>query len=282
MTGPVMAGSTADNSAMLRENWLGRLNGLFALVREWAEARDWSTRTIPRTLRDPHVGAYEAPALLIERGTTLVLLDPVARSTPGTGGVVDLYLLPGYLDIATLDYVGGQWRLHPALRDAPAASGIEQREPVALDEPTFVRVLDEAIKQEVARADRRPGRVISWAWSLGLSSFLAAVVSVTLAYWFLAFQAFVLLHFRFGPPTGQTWRSFIYGMTEPFPATVVSVWIAAAALTGGIGYGTALLARREGGRRLPESAGWFARAGLVGVGLDVLVLGLMVAYLWLV
>jgi hypothetical protein len=124
--------------------------------------------------------------------------------------------------------------------------------------------------------------LITRAGAIGLSSFLAGVASVILAYWFLGFLALVYILLHFGPPTGQTWRSFVFGLAEPLPVAIMTVWIGAAGLAGGAGYGASLWARREGAGRLATSATRFAVAGLAGAGLDVMVLALMAAYFWLV
>ncbi len=43
------------------------------------------------------------PALLMQEGPSAgLILEPIARSAPGADGVVDLYLLPAYDDIASL------------------------------------------------------------------------------------------------------------------------------------------------------------------------------------
>src|SRR4051812_25949688 len=113
--------------------------------------------------------------------------------------------------------------------------------------------------------------VITKAGAIGLSSFLAGVASVTLAYWFIAFLAFAHLHLRFSPPTGQTWRSFVFGLTDPYLAAIVITWIGAASLAGAIGYGASRRARREGAGRVADSAARFALAGLTGVTVDMMV-----------
>ena len=39
-------------------------------------------------------------------------MEPVARSSPGIEGLVDLYLLPAYDDIASLYHYSGKWHVH--------------------------------------------------------------------------------------------------------------------------------------------------------------------------
>ena len=77
----------------LRDEWVSRLSDLTRSVRRWAEELDWSTRQIGKKMKDSRLGLYEAPALIMQKGTTRVLLDPVARFAPGADGVVDLYLM---------------------------------------------------------------------------------------------------------------------------------------------------------------------------------------------
>src|SRR5271155_1666039 len=101
-----------DDSGVLRDRWLKVLADLTSNVKSWAEELDWSTRQIAKKMKDSRLGSYDAPALLMQKETTRVLLDPVARFTPGADGVVDLYLMPAYDDIASLYLVDGEWQLH--------------------------------------------------------------------------------------------------------------------------------------------------------------------------
>src|SRR4051794_19175368 len=99
------------DAAELRAEWLDRLSGLTSLVGGWAEELDWSTRRIEKMMKDSRLGSYKAPALMMQKGATRVLLDPITRFAPGADGVVDLYLMPAYDDIASLYFVDGEWRL---------------------------------------------------------------------------------------------------------------------------------------------------------------------------
>ena len=40
-----------------------------------------------------------------------LLLEPIARSAPGADGVVDLYLVPAYDDVANLYFCDGSWQI---------------------------------------------------------------------------------------------------------------------------------------------------------------------------
>ena len=130
-------------SALLEE-WLNRLSELTAMVKAWAEQLDCSTRLISKKMNDPRLGIYEAPALMMQKDAIRVLLDPVARFAPGTDGIVDLYLMPGYDDIATFYYSDGAWRLHHATSSdqrGDAASSAQR----PLTKETLWQLLDEMV-----------------------------------------------------------------------------------------------------------------------------------------
>ncbi len=143
MTGPDMRGPRVDDPVATRDEWLSRLDQLLTRVKGWAESAGWSTRVIEKSMRDSVLSPYKAPAMLMQRETVKVILDPVGRFAPGTEGVVDLYLLPAYDDIASLYFVDGHWKLHYAFRATPMVAGIRQAESIALDEVSLNRVLDE-------------------------------------------------------------------------------------------------------------------------------------------
>jgi len=136
-------GGRADDPGMLRDEWLNRLAALTSMVKDWAEALDWSTRQIVKKMQDSRLGPYEAPALLMQKETTRVLLDPVARFTPGADGVVDLYLMPAYDDIASLYFVDGEWRLHYMYPGTPTVGTIRQADSCPLSKDSIGQVLNE-------------------------------------------------------------------------------------------------------------------------------------------
>jgi hypothetical protein len=103
--------STASAEVEKRE-WLDRLSRLVADIENWAKQLDWSTRRIEKRMRDSRLGAYSAPAVIMQRETHRCLLEPVSNQAPDVDGVVDLYLLPAYDDIASFRYSDGQWRLY--------------------------------------------------------------------------------------------------------------------------------------------------------------------------
>ena len=71
-----------EDTNVLRDEWLNVLADLTRQVKSWAEELDWSTRQISKKMKDSRLGSYEAPALLMQKETTRVLLDPVARFVP--------------------------------------------------------------------------------------------------------------------------------------------------------------------------------------------------------
>lgn len=111
MASPSKTTGLINDAGALRDECLKRLFDLTRLVRSWAEELDWSTRQIEKRMKDSRLGVYEAPALIMQKGTTRVLLDPVARFAPSSDGVVDLHLMPAYDDIVSLFVVAGEW--HP-------------------------------------------------------------------------------------------------------------------------------------------------------------------------
>jgi len=139
---------TADRLTR-RLQWLDRLSALVATVEAWAQSLGWATRRVPKDLKDSEVGAYQANALLLQEGVTRVLLEPIGRSAPGAEGVVDLYRLPAYDDIATLYYYDGRWNLHFMDRGEPTAARIRDAASKPLTKANLRRALDE-LKQHVA------------------------------------------------------------------------------------------------------------------------------------
>jgi hypothetical protein len=143
MTGPQTRRPRVDNPDATRDEWLRHLGDLVSQVKGWAEGSRWRTRVIEKSMRDSVLGPHQAPAMLMQRDTVEVILDPVGRFAPGTDGVVDLYLLPAYDDIASLYFVDGAWRLHYASRAMTEAPRIKPAGSMILDEESLNRVLNE-------------------------------------------------------------------------------------------------------------------------------------------
>lgn len=136
---------TAD--ALRRANaihgWLTMLTSLIGSVEGWGKDLGWSPKRVEKPMEDSEVGKYMAPALLLQEETTKVLLEPIARSAPGAEGVVDLYLMPAYDDIATLYYYKSRWNLHYMSADQKVVASVREAESKPLTKATFKRVLEE-------------------------------------------------------------------------------------------------------------------------------------------
>lgn len=129
-----------------RELWLAKLQRLLDTIDGWARELDWSTRRIEKRMEDSQLGTYKAPALLMQKETMRVLVEPIACSTPGTEGLVDLYLLPAYDDIASLYDDGDGWKLHHPLPGTPLSGDIRQTAARPLSRQSFADVLEELIQ----------------------------------------------------------------------------------------------------------------------------------------
>ena len=121
----------SKDQEMLREEWLDRLSSLVETIRGWAQDLDWSTRRIEKKMEDSQLGTYKAPALLLQKETVRVLLEPIARFARGVEGVVNLYLMPAFDDIATLYFYDDGWKLLYMFPGAPTIAS----DPKAHDRP---------------------------------------------------------------------------------------------------------------------------------------------------
>src|SRR5947209_2939828 len=102
MPGPGETRPQVDDPEAVRAEWLDRLGALAAQVKVWAERSRWRTRLVSKPTRDPVLGRYEVPLLLMERDAVEVALNPVSRFVPGADGAVDLYGVPAYDEFASL------------------------------------------------------------------------------------------------------------------------------------------------------------------------------------
>ena len=64
----------------------------------------------------------EVPALFLQKGPIMVLLDPVAYDASGAEGVIDLYLMPTNDDMASLYFEQRIWNIHDAFPPDPKCS----------------------------------------------------------------------------------------------------------------------------------------------------------------
>jgi len=134
------------NWEQVRDQWLGRLTGLIDQVESWVRAWGWATRRIEKKIEDSEVGDHRAPALLMQEGTTRILLEPMGRSAaPDTEGIVDLYLMPAYNDVAHLYYYRGGWHLHYRFAGANGKPAAARQE--SLTAEGFRAVLEEIVRR---------------------------------------------------------------------------------------------------------------------------------------
>ena len=91
--------------------WLTALDGLFRDIRTWLDGEEWSFRSVTKNIDDSEAGRYPAPALLMQAGTDRLIADPSSRSRDELAGGVDLYIMPQYDDVATLDFLDGAWTI---------------------------------------------------------------------------------------------------------------------------------------------------------------------------
>jgi hypothetical protein len=126
-----------------RTAWVELVAHLVADVEQWAQELGWATRRIEKRLDDSQIGKHLVSALLMQDGTCRILLEPVGRSAPGAEGVVDLYLMPAYDDIASLYFYDNRWNLHYLFSRDPARATVRETMGVPLSKETLQRVLEE-------------------------------------------------------------------------------------------------------------------------------------------
>jgi hypothetical protein len=126
-----------------RDQFRDRVAALVEQVRWLVEPHDWVTKTYAKKMRDIENRVYEVPALFLQKGPIRVLLDPVAYDVPGAEGVVDLYLMPTYDDMASLYFEKGTWMIHYAFPPDPTEThSVIETKALPLSEETINKVLD--------------------------------------------------------------------------------------------------------------------------------------------
>jgi hypothetical protein len=133
----------AEIAARMREwaVWIERITTLIGQVEQWAREMGWSTRRLEKKLDDRWIGKHRVPALLMQEETYRVLLEPVGRSAPGAEGVVDLYLMPAYDDIASIYYYADRWNLHYVFPDSKPVATVREADAVPLSKEALQKVL---------------------------------------------------------------------------------------------------------------------------------------------
>jgi hypothetical protein len=124
-----------------RVEWIGLVSELVEQVEKWGRELGWATRRIDKRLEDSRIGKHQVPALLMQEDTCRVLLEPIGRSAPGVDGVVDLYLMPAYDDIASLYYYQGRWNLHYDFLGHQPAASLREADALPLSKEALEKVL---------------------------------------------------------------------------------------------------------------------------------------------
>ena len=123
---------TVEDPERERADWIQLLLEMAAKVTDWVSP-DWSIRVIQKEMSDSVLGEYSAPSVLMQRELVRVMLEPVTRFAPGADGVVDLYLMPAFDDIATVYRVSGEWKMHYAFRGTRAVARIRKADALTFD-----------------------------------------------------------------------------------------------------------------------------------------------------
>lgn len=137
---------TSVNADAIRDEWINRLNHLVSDIEAWARSLDWTARRIDKPMKDSLLGSYRAPGLLLQKEFTRILLDPISRTTPGSEGVADLYLMPALDDIASLYFYDDRWNVHYQLPNSELAATLREAQAKPLTKATLAEVLDEMVR----------------------------------------------------------------------------------------------------------------------------------------
>ncbi len=129
-----------------RAGWIQRVSDLVKSVQNWARDLGWSTKRIDKKIEDDRLGNHRAAALVMQEDTVRILLEPISANAPGSDGLVDLYLMPGYDDIASLYHKEDGWHVHYVFPTHEVVAGIQTGESRPLSKKTFGVILGEMKK----------------------------------------------------------------------------------------------------------------------------------------
>jgi hypothetical protein len=133
----------ATQRVRARVRWIGLVSDLVREVEQWSRELGWATRRIDKRLDDSRIGRHQVPALLLQEDTCRILLEPVGPSAPGAEGVVDLYLMPAYDDIASLYYYEDRWNIHYMFPGVQPVATVREAKPMLLSKEALRKVLAE-------------------------------------------------------------------------------------------------------------------------------------------
>ncbi|GAC1472445.1 MAG: hypothetical protein NVSMB9_19660 [Isosphaeraceae bacterium] len=140
---PAMSyGEINANPDVIRDEWISRLDRLVNDIEAWARSLDWTVQRIDKSMKDSVIGLYKAPGLVMQKNFTRILLDPISRTTLGSDGLVDIYLMPALDDVASIYFYEGRWNVHYQLPNSEAITTVRDAEAKPLTRETLAEVLD--------------------------------------------------------------------------------------------------------------------------------------------
>ena len=129
-----------------RVAWMRRVSDLVKSVETWAQALGWSTKRIEKKIEDWRLGNHKVAGLVMQDDAVRVLLEPISATAPGAEGLVDLCLMPGYDDIASLYHDQTGWQVHYVFPTLPGNAKIQEGETRPLSKKMLGVVLEEMKK----------------------------------------------------------------------------------------------------------------------------------------
>jgi hypothetical protein len=136
----------ARQRVLERVSWIQRVLELVNAVEGWAKDIGWSTKRIEKRIEDARLGNHKAAGLVMQEDAVRILLEPISASAPGSDGLVDLYLMPGYDDIASLYHQDTGWHVHCFFSTGKDVAAIKESESRPLSKKILKVVLDELKK----------------------------------------------------------------------------------------------------------------------------------------
>jgi hypothetical protein len=95
----------------VRDEWVRAVERLVADVESWCKTNDWPTRRIDKRIEENKIGEYVVPGLLIQVNFVKLMLEPGARFVTAADGVMDLYVMPQYDNVASIIRRNGTWQI---------------------------------------------------------------------------------------------------------------------------------------------------------------------------
>lgn len=132
----------AEARERLKEEWLDRLQALIEQVKHWAVDAGWEIHQDVKPVIEPALGKYQVPLLFLQRGGREFVLSPLPRPGLGPEGVVDVYLMPGYDDVVSLECSHERWTVKPLRPSgATAQPWVTTFDPLPLDRDSLLGIL---------------------------------------------------------------------------------------------------------------------------------------------